>query len=64
MQYIAPGHIVAAKHITKAAEQKIKNKTGMTVTLVLCPGYNPARSPEQLLSIVAGALRMDVSCYK
>jgi len=36
----------------------------MTVTLVLCPTDNPSKTPEQMLYVVAGALRMDYSCYK
>ena len=64
MQYITPSYLHKARNITHAAEQQIQHKTGMSVTLVLCPGYNPAKTPEQMLSVIAAALNMDVACYK
>jgi chromosomal replication initiator protein len=45
-----------ARHITRAAEQQIRTRTGMRVTLVLCPSENPRKSPEQMLCVVARAL--------
>ena len=64
MSSTTPAYIAKARHITRAAEQQIRDKTGMKVTLVLCPGYNPAKTPEQMLQIVAGALNMDITSYK
>ncbi len=64
MQYTAPRRINTARNITKAAEIKIKKKTGMNVMLVFCPDYNPAKTPEQMLKIIAASLGMDFCSYK
>jgi len=53
----------ATRHIARAAQQEIKTKTGMRVTLVLCPSDNPRKTPEQLLWVVAQALKMSPENY-
>lgn len=63
MQYTVPQQISQARHITRAAEQQIMSKTGMRVTLVLCPDYHTSKTPQQLLKVVAAALCMDTACY-
>ena len=64
MRYILPQQLNDARHITRAAEQQIMDKTGMRVTLVLCPDYHTSKTPEQLLRIVAESLEMGMACYK
>lgn len=54
----ATTQISAAQHIARAAEQQIKVKTGMCVTLVLCPSENTRKSPDKMLKIIAGAVGM------
>lgn len=54
-----------ARHIARSAQQKIKNKTGMTVTLLLSPeGGNTFKTPERMLEVIAIALDMSASCYR
>lgn len=54
----------AARHITRAAEQEIKNKTGMRVTLVLCPSDNPRKNPEQMLQVIARSLNASPDVFR
>ena len=53
-----------ARKITRVAEQTIKNKTGMRVTLILLPTDHPDKTPEQMLNIIAGSLNMSPACYR
>ncbi len=64
MNYTVPQQVNDARHITRAAEQQIMHKTGMRVTLVLCPDYHTSKTPEQMLRVIADAIGMDVACYK
>lgn len=64
MQYKVPQEISLARNITRAAEQQIMNKTGMRVTLLLCPDYHTSKTPGQLLKVVAASLGMDCHCFK
>ncbi len=64
MQQIVSPQLTAARHITRRAEQKIKQKTGMDVNLIFCPAYDPAKNPEALLRIIAASLGMDYNCYR
>ncbi|MBC7552535.1 MAG: hypothetical protein H7257_01005 [Taibaiella sp.] len=63
MYYSIPQQISEARHIARAAEQQIKNSTGMVVRLMLCPEYHRTKSPEELLQVVAAALGMEVKDY-
>lgn len=58
--------ISTARNIARAAEQKIQVRTGMQVTLVMCPGKTETtrKSPEQMLQIIAGALNMSIACFQ
>ena len=64
MHHTAPKRINEARHITRAAENEIKDKTGMQITLMLCPEYHASRTPDQMLRIVAASLGMDMTAYK
>lgn len=57
MSYAAT-QISTAQHIARAAEQQIKVKTGMRVTLLLCPSENPWKAPEQMLKVITNAMGM------
>jgi chromosomal replication initiation ATPase DnaA len=54
-----------ARLIARTAQQKIKNKTGMTVNVLLCPeSLNVIKTPERMLHVIAIALNMGHECYK
>ena len=36
----------------------------MSVNLILCPEHNSARTPEQMLQVIATSLGMDMEAYK
>ena len=63
MQYRTTPQLTTARDITRAAEHQIKNKTGMRVTLVLCPTDHPAKTPEQMLKVIAASMNMDYTMY-
>ena len=54
----------AARHIARSAQQKIKNKTGMQVTLLLYPDADLLRTPKHMLQVIALSLGMDADCFK
>lgn len=56
--------IKAARHIARSAQQKIRNKTGIRVSLMLCPTENTLKTPERMLYIIALALGMSPDCYR
>ncbi len=64
MQYIVAQQMTTARHIARSAQQQIKNKTGMGVTLVVCPADSTSKTPEQMLTIIATALGMSPDCYR
>ena len=64
MHYTAPKQINEVRSITRSAVNQIKDKTGMEISLMLCPEYHSSRSPDQMLRIIAAALQMDVNAYK
>jgi chromosomal replication initiation ATPase DnaA len=53
-----------ARDIIRIAEKQIKTKTGMAVTLVLCPSENTRKAPEQMLGIIANALETNVQYFQ
>ena len=63
-QYKPINSINKARNIARSAQQKIKNKTGMRVSLVLCPTDNSLKNPERMLHVIALALGMNMECYK
>ncbi len=56
--------IRTARHIARSAQQTIKNKTGLNVSMMLYPTYSTLKTPEQMLYKIAIALDMDPACYK
>ncbi len=64
IQRTIPRQINLARNITRAAEQQIKQKTGMKVTLLVCPDNQETKTPEQMLDVVAAALSMHSSAYR
>ena len=63
MNAIAAQQTSLVRHITRAAQQQIKQQTGMRVTLVLCAPGKPGKTPEEMLLVIAGALKMSPDCY-
>src|ERR1700743_1232021 len=53
-----------ARSIARTAQRQIKNKTGMKVTIMLCPVESAFDSPEEMLEIIAMALDKDPKDYK
>jgi len=63
MYYAATQQISAARHIARSAQQKIKEKTGMRVNMVLYSPEAGSQTPEEMLHIIALALDMNTNCY-
>jgi len=53
-----------ARTIARAAEQQIRTKTGLCVTLMLYARENGRKSPEQMLHTIATGLNMAPEDYK
>jgi len=64
MNYAPAQKISTARHIARSAQRQIKDKTGMRVTLLLYPTENAARTPAQMLKVIALALDMNYECFK
>lgn len=64
MNYNFTGQLHTARTITRAAEHRIKNLTGVKVSLLACPDYHRNKTPEQLMRIVAAALNMGFVDYR
>lgn len=63
--YYAPGEqINAARHIARSAQRQIKDKTGMRVTILLCPRESAQNTPEAMLGIIAPALGLKTECFR
>ena len=56
MYYAATQQITDARHIARSAQQQIKDKTGLQVTMVLYPSESTLKTPEHMLHIIAAAL--------
>jgi len=55
---------ITARNIIRVAEQQIKTRTGMAVTLVLCPSENVRKAPEQMLRIIANSLNVSTQYFQ
>jgi chromosomal replication initiation ATPase DnaA len=64
MNYAPAQQISAARHIARSAQRRIKEKTGMRVNLLLCPGESPDKTPEDMMGIIALTLGMSDTCYR
>ena len=64
MYYAATQQIDDARHIARSAQQRIKDKTGMLVTMVLYPSDNTLKTPERMLHIIAASLGMNPNCFQ
>jgi len=64
MYYAATQQITDARHIARSAQQQIKNRTGMQVTMVLYPAGSAIKTPERMLHVIALALNEDPRNYK
>ena len=64
MYYAAARQITDARHIARSAQQRIKDKTGMQVTMVLYRSENTIKTPERMLRVISDALGMSADCYR
>jgi len=53
-----------ARHIARAAQQQILNKTGLKIELLLYGENDIAKTPERMLRIIAIALEMSPECFR
>jgi len=61
----APAQQTRSVHnIARSAQRKIKNITGMNVSVILYPTDQALKTPEQMLKIVALALDMKYECFR
>ena len=56
--------INTARHIARSAEQQIKTRTGLRITLLLCPSDTNRKKPEHMLRMVANTLNVDYEHFK
>jgi chromosomal replication initiation ATPase DnaA len=63
MHYTAQQQVVT-RHIARTAQQQIKNKTGVGVTMLVYPADQTDKTPEHMLTVIAMALDMDPACYR
>jgi len=59
----ATHQINAARHIARSAQRQIKDKTGMSISIVLYPFENKLAGPQEMLKVIAAALSMDPAAY-
>lgn len=64
MNYPPAQQISAARHIARVAQQRIKEETGLGMTLVVCPETQSPRTPEQMLAAIARGLGMHGQSYR
>jgi chromosomal replication initiation ATPase DnaA len=64
MYYAATQQMNDARQIARTAQQQIKDKTGMQVTVVLYPTEHTTKTPERMLYVIALALDMNPKCFK
>jgi chromosomal replication initiation ATPase DnaA len=55
--------IDAARHIARSAQQNIKSKTGINISLML-DEEGSFKTPERMLDIIAAALNMNPLCFQ
>jgi chromosomal replication initiation ATPase DnaA len=63
MQYAATQQATKARRIARSAQKRIKERTGMDISLILCSSGG-LRSPEGMLGIIARALNMAPDSFK
>jgi chromosomal replication initiation ATPase DnaA len=64
MNYVPAPRINAVRHIARSAQQLIKDKTGINVTLVVCRQETSHRTPEEMLQVIASSLEMSETCFR
>jgi chromosomal replication initiation ATPase DnaA len=63
MTHAPAQQINIARHIARSAQRQIENKTGMRIAIMLRQGEN-AKTPEEMLKVIAMALSMNADCYR
>ena len=56
--------ISTARHIARAAEQKIRTNTGLRITLLLSPSDSQRTKPEHMLRLVANTLNISYDHFR
>jgi len=64
MNYAPARQISTARHIARAAQKQIRNRTGMKIDLMLYGDNDLVKTPERMLKVIAIALEMSPDCYK
>jgi chromosomal replication initiation ATPase DnaA len=64
MYYAATQQVTEARHIARTAQQRIKDRTGMNISVLLCPVEATPKTPERMLRIIAESLGMSANCYR
>ena len=64
MIYAPAQQMNAARRIARSAQRQIRNKMGMEISITLCLTENNFHTPEEMLAVIAMALRMSPECYK
>jgi chromosomal replication initiation ATPase DnaA len=63
MNYSPAQQINTARNIARTAQHRIKQETGMEITLMVYPPGKSAKTPRQMLNVIAQALGMSPQCY-
>ncbi len=63
MKHRQANGINEARYIARTAQQKIRNKTGIKMSLMLCPMEHILKTPRQMLYKIAMGLNMSPDCY-
>jgi len=63
MKYTRVKKINAARHIARSAQQKIQDKTGIRMTVMLYPRGKASDAYEQMLRVIALSLGMSPECF-
>ena len=63
MNYAPEIQISKARNIARSAQQKIRNKTGMKVSILLYARGNELKTQAHMLNIIALALDLSPECY-
>jgi chromosomal replication initiation ATPase DnaA len=64
MNYAPVQMATTARQIARAAQRRIKEQTGMKVSLLLYPRDVVTKTPDQMLKIIATSQGMSPVCYK
>lgn len=64
MNYSSAQQVSTVRNIARTAQQQIKNKTGMGMTMLVYPTETNSKTPEQMLTVIAMALDMAPETFR